>query len=143
MKVERPRLRPLLVALATLAVLLPERYRAMPEVPTLTEAGYPAVDIVPWGGFVVPAGTPRDMAEVAARELREVMTNPDLIAQCDKVGLQVRSSSAEQFTALLTDTQRRHALERADGGRLEAFQWPQCAAIQRAMYDRLLEGRDP
>ena len=52
------------------AVLLPERYRAMPDVPTLTEAGYPAVDIVPWGGFVVPASTPREMADVAARELR-------------------------------------------------------------------------
>ena len=85
-----------------LAVLLPERYRAMPEVPTLTEAGYPAVDIVPWGGFVVPANTPREMADVAARELRAVMTIPDLVAQCDKVGLQVRSSSAEDFSALLT-----------------------------------------
>jgi tripartite-type tricarboxylate transporter receptor subunit TctC len=85
-----------------LAVLLPERYRAMPEVPTLTEAGYPAVDIVPWGGFVVPASTPRDMADAAARELRSVMAIPDLVAQCEKVGLQVRASSADEFTTLLT-----------------------------------------
>lgn len=85
-----------------LAVLLPERYRAMPDVPTLTEAGYPMVDIVPWGGFVVPSATPKEMADAAARELRNVMTVPDLIAQCDKVGLPVRSSTAEEFATLLT-----------------------------------------
>lgn len=85
-----------------LAVLLPERYRAMPEVPTLTEAGYPMVDIVPWGGFVVPVSTPKDMADAAARELRSVMTVPDLVAQCDKVGLPVKSSTAEEFAVLLS-----------------------------------------
>jgi GT2 family glycosyltransferase len=53
------------------------------------------------------------------------------------------AAMAPPIVALLTDAQRRHALERADRGGLEAFQWPQCAAIQRALYDRLLEDNDP
>ena len=84
-----------------LAVLLPQRYRAMPDIPTIAEAGYPLVDISPWGGFVVPASTPKDVVDVAARELRGVMANPELLAQCDKVGLQVRSSTQDEFAALL------------------------------------------
>ncbi len=84
-----------------LAVLLPQRYRAMADVPTIAEAGYPLVDISPWGGFVVAAGTPRDLAEAAGKELRSVMALPELVAQADKVGLQVRASSQDEFAALL------------------------------------------
>lgn len=84
-----------------LAVLLPQRHKSMPDVPTIAEAGFPLVDISPWGGFVVHAGTPREIVEVAGRELRAAIGNPALVAETDKTGLQTRGSSQEEFAALL------------------------------------------
>lgn len=84
------------------AVLLPARHKSMPEVPTIAEAGYPLVDILPWGGFVLPAGTPREIVDAAARELRTLIASPPLVAEIEnKVGLQTRASTPEEFAALL------------------------------------------
>jgi glycosyltransferase involved in cell wall biosynthesis len=53
------------------------------------------------------------------------------------------AAMAEPIIALLADADRRHALEHSDRGRLAAFQWPRCAAIQRALYDQLLDRDHP
>ena len=86
-----------------LAVLLPERSAAMPEVPTISEAGMPLVNVVPWGGLVVPASTPRDTAAVVAKALREAIAHPDMRAPADKAGLVLRPGSSDAFARLLSD----------------------------------------
>ena len=86
-----------------LAVLLPERSAAMPEVPTIGEAGMPLVNVVPWGGFVVPASTPRDTAAAVAKALREAIAHPDMRAPADKAGLVLRPGSSDAFARLLTE----------------------------------------
>ena len=83
------------------AVLLPRRSSAMPDVPTIAEAGYPLVDISPWGGFVAPAATPKSVVAALSRELRGAMANPDLVAKCDKYGLLVQGSTPEAFGEFL------------------------------------------
>lgn len=47
--------------LRALAVLAPRRLPQLPDVPTAAEAGFPGLDGSVWYGFVVPAGTPRDI----------------------------------------------------------------------------------
>ncbi len=47
--------------LRPLAVFTPERVAAMPEVPTVAEAGYAGASLVPWYGIYVPIGTPKDL----------------------------------------------------------------------------------
>jgi tripartite-type tricarboxylate transporter receptor subunit TctC len=86
-----------------LAVLLPERSAAMPEVPTISEAGMPLVNVVPWGGLVVPASTPRDTAAAVAKALREAIAHPDMQAPADKAGLVLRPGSSEAFARLLSE----------------------------------------
>ena len=86
-----------------LAVLLPERSSAMPDVPTISEAGMPLVNVVPWGGFVVPASTPRDTAAAVAKALREAIAHPDLRAPAEKAGLVLRPGTSDAFARLLTD----------------------------------------
>ncbi len=49
--------------LRPLAVMTSERSRALPEVPTIAEAGYPEATFDNWSGIVVPAGTPRRIVE--------------------------------------------------------------------------------
>ena len=86
-----------------LAVLLPERSAAMPEVPTIGEAGMPLVNVVPWGGFVVPAATPREVSAALAKALRETIALPEMRAPADKAGLVLRPGPSEAFSRLLVE----------------------------------------
>ncbi len=86
-----------------LAVLLPERSAAMPEVPTIGEAGMPLVNVVPWGGFVVPAATPREVSAALAKALREAIALPEMRAPADKAGLVLRPGPSEVFSRLLVE----------------------------------------
>ena len=83
------------------AVLLPERSPSFPDVPTIAEAGLPLVNVVPWGGFVVHAGTPPDIAAAAARALRDAINHPDLRGPADKAGLSLRPGSADDLARLI------------------------------------------
>ena len=47
--------------LKALAVIAPERVAALPEVPTVAEAGYPEAGLAAWYGIYVPIGTPKDL----------------------------------------------------------------------------------
>jgi tripartite-type tricarboxylate transporter receptor subunit TctC len=85
------------------ATLLPARSPNMPEVPTMSEAGQPLVNISPWGGFVAPARTPRDIIERLSRELGIVMAKPEVRDQMDKYGLPMRSSTPAEFGTFLKD----------------------------------------
>jgi tripartite-type tricarboxylate transporter receptor subunit TctC len=84
-----------------LAVLLPERSATYPDVPTIAEAGMPLVNVVPWGGFVVPASTPADVAAAAAKALREAIAHPDLRVPAEKAGLSLRPGSADDLGRLI------------------------------------------
>lgn len=84
-----------------LAVLLPERSTQYPDVPTIAEAGMPLVNVVPWGGFVVPASVPAPVAAAAAKALREAIAHPDLRAPADKAGLALRPGPPEAFAQLI------------------------------------------
>ena len=86
-----------------LAVLLSERSAAMPEVPTIGEAGMPLVNVVPWGGFVVPAATPKDVSAALAKALREAIALPEMRAPAEKAGLVLRPGPPEAFARLLVE----------------------------------------
>ena len=47
--------------LKALAVATDQRVSAAPNLPTMTEAGLPGLDLVGWGGILVPAGTPNEV----------------------------------------------------------------------------------
>lgn len=86
-----------------MAVLLPERSAAFPDVPTIGEAGMPLVNVVPWGGFVVPASTPKDIATAVAKALRDAIAHPEMRAPAEKAGLVLRPGSSEAFSKLLVE----------------------------------------
>ncbi len=45
--------------LKAIAVTSPQRSRALPDVPTVAESGYPGFDVETWFGLIAPAGTPQ------------------------------------------------------------------------------------
>ncbi len=83
------------------AVLLPERSPSFPDVPTIAEAGMPLVNVVPWGGFVVPAGTPPETVAAVGKALREAIAHPDLRAPAERAGLSLRPGSADDLGRLI------------------------------------------
>lgn len=80
-----------------LAVLLPARSALLPEVPTMTEAGLPLVNIDPWGGFVAPAKVPREIVDRLAQALHATMKKPELLEQMDRLALAIRPSTPQEL----------------------------------------------
>jgi tripartite-type tricarboxylate transporter receptor subunit TctC len=62
-------------ALRGIAIAMPRRFIGLPDVPTMTEAGYPQVVSASWSAFLAPAGTPAPavarLHEVVAAALRQ------------------------------------------------------------------------
>jgi tripartite-type tricarboxylate transporter receptor subunit TctC len=52
------------------ALLAPERYRAVPDLPTITEAGLPGLGIESWIGLFAPARTPPEVLDRLRRATR-------------------------------------------------------------------------
>src|SRR5690606_36113210 len=58
--------------LRALAVTGSSRSPALPNVPTMTEAGVKGMNVALWSGLFVPAGTPKPIVDKLAREVRDV-----------------------------------------------------------------------
>jgi tripartite-type tricarboxylate transporter receptor subunit TctC len=71
-----------------LAVLMPERFPELPNVPTSKEAGFPNFEISVWYGMLAPSGTPREIimrlnAEMAKAQTLVFFTSmPEAMATC-------------------------------------------------------------
>jgi tripartite-type tricarboxylate transporter receptor subunit TctC len=87
----------------------PERSPFLPDVPTLSEAGFP--DVYSWSsrGFAGPAGLPPDVARVLEDALTTAIRNPQCIDQLGQQGLQVDLQPAPQYAELLRADEARVA----------------------------------
>ena len=64
-----------------LAVTGPNRYWALPEVPSAVEAGFMDLDYQPWIALFAAGGTPREIVMAVSEETRKVITAPEFIAK--------------------------------------------------------------
>src|SRR6266850_197609 len=64
--------------LRALALLAPRRAAALPEVPTVVEAGLPNFEVTTWYGILAPAGTPKAIVTRLNAELVKAMHAPEL-----------------------------------------------------------------
>jgi tripartite-type tricarboxylate transporter receptor subunit TctC len=81
-----------------LAVTSATRSQSLPDVPTTTEAGYPAVAGDNWQGIVVPSGTPKDVIAFLNREIAEIVALPDIKERLAVLGFESVGSTPEEFT---------------------------------------------
>jgi tripartite-type tricarboxylate transporter receptor subunit TctC len=80
-----------------LAVLSTRREPAIPEVPTMVEAGASGIEGGPWFGLMAPAGTPRPVIDWLNAEARKAFTSADLKARLEAQGLTLPLGSPEDF----------------------------------------------
>lgn len=87
--------------LRMLAVTTRNRSAAVPDVPTIAEAGLPGFEVTPWFGVFGTAGTPRPIVQRLNVEIRKVVDRPDVQEALGKQGAEAMSGTPEEFEAML------------------------------------------
>ncbi len=85
--------------LRALAVTTPKRSPALPDVPTLAEAGLPDQESDTLLGILAPAGTPQPVIARLNQEVRDAMAQPDVAAKLTALGFDVIASTPDEFRA--------------------------------------------
>jgi tripartite-type tricarboxylate transporter receptor subunit TctC len=87
--------------LRALALVAPQRSPALPEVPTVAEAGLKDFDVTTWYGVLVPAGTPRPIVMRLNAELVKIMHAPEVKEKLAGMATDPLTSTPEEFAAHL------------------------------------------
>lgn len=87
--------------LRAIAVTSPKRWVTLPDVPAVSEYGYPGFSHMTWIGCFAPTGTPASIVARLNRELVAVLTTPDMRERVLGVGAQVVAKSPADFEAML------------------------------------------
>ena len=76
-----------------------QRSPALPDVPTVIEAGLPGYEAANWIGLVAPAGTPTAIVERLHKEIVEIQNSPKARQQFDAAGAEIARMGAAEFGA--------------------------------------------
>src|SRR5437870_5066 len=82
-------------------VIAPQRLPALPEVPTVAEAGLPDFEVTTWYGVLAPAGTPRPIVARLNGELAKILYSTDMKDKLNAIGTDPVTSTPEEFAAYL------------------------------------------
>jgi len=88
--------------LRVLAVTSSQRWRDLPELPTMSEAGVPGYDATSWYGILGPANLPKDIVSSLNKVLQTILTNPDTIKKFATLGVEPVTGSPSDFEAYVT-----------------------------------------
>lgn len=83
--------------LLAIAVTSAKRSRALPDVPTVAERGFPGFEAGSWFGFFGPKGTPAEVVATLNKAVNEILSVPSFEAQLIKEGADPVGGSPEQF----------------------------------------------
>jgi tripartite-type tricarboxylate transporter receptor subunit TctC len=84
--------------LRALGITSAKRSAAIPELPTIAEAGLPGYEFTTWHGLLAPAGLPKAVLSKLSENLRKVMRAPDLSERFEREGVDIVASTSEQFS---------------------------------------------
>ena len=87
--------------LKALAVLGPSRVPALPDVPTIAEAGYPDVQGITFNGVFAPKATPQPVIERLSDTVRMALRKQTVIDQLGSLGSEARGSTPDEFRGFL------------------------------------------
>ena len=94
--------------LRALAVAAPSRNKQFPDVPTMTEAGFPDLEVISWYAFVAPAATPKVATQRLNTEIARALADPNVLSRIDRVGGEAlpAGTPAEVDAMLARETER-------------------------------------
>jgi tripartite-type tricarboxylate transporter receptor subunit TctC len=85
--------------LRALGVTTAKRTQALPDVPTISEAGLPGYESTQWFGILAPAATPRPIIDRLNQEIVRIMQAPAMKQRLANDGMEVVAGTPEQFGA--------------------------------------------
>ncbi len=95
--------------LRALAVTGDKRVQALPDVPTLAESVVPGFNAISWIGLLAPAGTPPDVVDKIAADVRAVLADDAVKARITALGGVPRATTPQEFGKLIADDKARYA----------------------------------
>jgi len=102
--------------LRVLATTGPERSTSLPDVPTMKEAGFPALEFSEWFGILVPAKTSKEIAVALNGAVRDAMKTDEFKNGLVKLSLEPAGSSMSDFAQRMrADTERWGPIVKASG----------------------------
>lgn len=87
--------------LKVLAVGGPTRFNALPNVPTMAEAGYPGLKPVVWWGVVAPSSTPTTIVEKLNAEINKALMLPNVRRKLEDLGVTPGTQTVKEFDTYL------------------------------------------
>jgi tripartite-type tricarboxylate transporter receptor subunit TctC len=93
--------------LRVLAIGSPKRSPALPDVPTVAESGVPGYSFDAWSGYLVPAGTPKEVIAKLYADITRTLGVREVQEKLSSLGLDLVGGTGEEFAALIkTDLAR-------------------------------------
>ncbi|MEA2811350.1 MAG: hypothetical protein QOJ17_5491 [Rhodospirillaceae bacterium] len=93
--------------LRALGLTSAKRNPAFPDVPTMTEAGIPDLEISLWTGIVAPINTPPEIVSLLAQTIRQILTLDDVKKAMEAIAVEPRSTTPAEYRDLIArDTAR-------------------------------------
>ncbi len=80
-----------------IAIAMPARSELAPNVPTMTEAGFPTAAAPPWYGVLVPAGTPPEIVAKLQESFAAAMKHPPIAARIREMAITPIASTPDEF----------------------------------------------
>lgn len=87
--------------LVVLAAASGSRLEAFPDVPTLSELGFPGLEVTAWTAVAAPAAIPREARQRLSQAVARIVASPEFSARLAPLGAVARPGSADEFSALL------------------------------------------
>jgi tripartite-type tricarboxylate transporter receptor subunit TctC len=87
--------------LRALGVTTPKRSPAMPNVPTIAEAGLPGFEVPLWYSILAPAGTPKEIVARLSSEVARALAVPETRERLTAQGFDVNYLNPEQMSDLI------------------------------------------
>lgn len=84
-----------------LAVSTSHRAKALPDVPTAEEQGFKGYNANTNGGFLAPAGTPKDIVVKLNTAINAALKQPDVRAKLEAAGIEVQGGTPDDYKALI------------------------------------------
>ncbi|MBS0337866.1 MAG: tripartite tricarboxylate transporter substrate binding protein [Proteobacteria bacterium] len=102
--------------LRPIAVTSVKRSEAAPELPTFTELGYPALDLVVWYAALFPARTPPEIVARMSSEINRATNSPDIKARLLEQGVEAVGTTPEQLGKFMQSESARYGKVIKDTG---------------------------
>jgi tripartite-type tricarboxylate transporter receptor subunit TctC len=99
-----------------LAIVGSRRKPAVPDIPTAAEAGLPGFETTAWYGYLVPAGTPREIIARLHKDLTAALKSKEYVEFVESFGSSVVASTPEEFATTIKLEQTRWARIIAQAG---------------------------